>query len=225
MVKNINIEGNKKVRVYETLKRRIIEGTLSPGLPINEADFARELGVSKTPIREAFRQLERDGFVENTPGRGSIISHITPLDIHEIIELREIIETGAAKRVARLQRNKEELKKKREEHKQLLKDEKKSYQYVYDWGDWEDIHLSIIRAVGNQTLLKMYNGLLDRIKRIRNHFGRRFTQRRLQEIITEHIEIMDAILEGDPVHAEEAVEKHLQNAGSFIMGLSVNPKG
>ena len=65
----MNTVGNKKVMVYENLKRRIIGCELVPGLPINEADFASELGVSKTPVREALRQLERDGFVDNVPGR------------------------------------------------------------------------------------------------------------------------------------------------------------
>src|SRR5512136_2912197 len=105
---------NKKVKVYESLRERIISGELKPGLPINEAAFASELSVSKTPIREALRQLERDGFVENVPGRGSAISHIGPQDIREVFEIREIIESGAVKRAARL-RNNEEIRKKREE--------------------------------------------------------------------------------------------------------------
>jgi DNA-binding GntR family transcriptional regulator len=66
--------------------------------------------------------------------------------------------------------------------------------------------------------------LLDRIKRIRNHVGQRFTQRRFNEIISEHLAILDAILEGDPDRAEQAVKKHLQNAGTFLMGLSVMRK-
>jgi DNA-binding GntR family transcriptional regulator len=216
--------GNKKVRVYESLKRRIIDCELVPGLPINEADFASELGVSKTPVREALRQLETDGFVENVPGRGSTISHLTPLDIREILEIREIIETGAAKQVAQFQPHNEELLKKRAEHQRLLKDEPGSEQYVHEWGEWEDVHLSIVQALDNQTFLKMYEGLLDRIKRIRNHFGQRFTQRRFHEIISEHLRILDAILEGDPDRAEQAVRQHLQNAGAFLMGLSVTRK-
>ena len=216
--------GNKKVRVYESLKRRIIDCDLAPGLPINEADFASALGVSKTPVREALRQLERDGFVENIPGRGSTISHLTPLDIREILEIREIIETGAAKHVAQFQPHNEELLKKRAEHQRLLKDEPGSEQYVHEWGEWEDVHLSIVQALDNQTFLKMYEGLLDRIKRIRNHFGQRFTQRRFHEIISEHVGILDAILEGDPDRAERAVRQHLQNAGAFLMGLSVTRK-
>jgi len=216
--------GNKKAKVYESLKRRIIACELVPGLPINEADFANELGVSKTPVREALRQLERDGFVENVPGRGSTISHITPLDIREIFEIREIIESGAAKQVAQFNPHNEELTKKRVEQQRLLRDEPGSEEYVHEWGEWEDVHLSIVQALGNQMLLAMYEGLLDRIKRIRNHFGRRFTQRRLHEIISEHLGILDAILESDPDRAEQAVKKHLQNAGAFLMGLSVTRK-
>jgi DNA-binding GntR family transcriptional regulator len=215
---------NKKVQVYESLKRRIIECELVPGLPINEGGFASELGVSKTPIREALRQLERDGFVENIPGRGSTISHITSADIREIFEIREILETGAAKRIAQFQRDDEELNKKREEHQQFLDNEQGREEYTHEWGEWEDLHLSIIHALGNQTLLKLYDGLLDRIKRIRNNYGRRFTQRRLHEIITEHLEILDAILEGDPNRAEQAVKQHLQKAGAFIIGLSTTPR-
>lgn len=216
--------GSKKIKVYESLKRRIIDCELVPGLPINEAEFADELGVSKTPVREALRQLERDGFVENVPGRGSTISHLTPLDIREILEIREIIETGAAKHVAQFNPHNEVLSKKRIEHQQLLKDEPESEEYVHEWGEWEDVHLSIVAALGNETFLKMYADLLDRIKRIRNHFGQRFTQRRFHEIVREHLTILDAILEGNPDRAEQAVRQHLQNAGVFLMGLSVTRK-
>jgi DNA-binding GntR family transcriptional regulator len=212
---------NKKVMVYENLKRRIIDCELAPGLPINEADFAHELGVSKTPVREALRQLERDGFVDNIPGRGSTISHITPLDIREIFEIREIIESGAAKQAALFQSHDEALRKKRAEHQQLLSDGPGSEEYVHEWGEWEDVHLSIVQALGNQTFLQMYRDLLDRIKRIRIHFGQRFTQRRFREIINEHVGLLDAIIEGDPDRAEQAVRNHLQNAGAFLMGLSV----
>ncbi len=220
----MNTHGNKKVKVYENLKRRIIDGELRPGLPINEADFAQELGVSKTPVREALRQLERDGFVENVPGRGSTISHITPLDIREIFEIREIIETGAAKRVALSHRHNEQLRQKREELLQLLEDEQSGEELVHEWGEWEEVHLSIVEALGNQTLLRTYGGLLAQIKRIRNHFGKRFTQRRFHEIAAEHIEILDALLSGDPGRAELAVKRHLENAGAFIMGLSITPR-
>ena len=211
--------GNKKAMVYERLRRSIIEGELRPGLPINEADFAREHSVSKTPIREALRQLERDGLVENVPGRGSTISHIRPQDIREVFELREIIETGAAKRAARLGEN-EELAGKREECRRLLESEQASGKYVQEWGSWEDVHLCIVQALGNQMLVDVYSGLLDRIHRIRSHYGQRFTQRRLHEILTEHTAILNAIVDGDSAGAERMVQQHLRNAGAFLIGLT-----
>ena len=67
---------NKKARVYEELKRQIISMELVPGAPINEAEIALQLGVSKTPLREALTQLESDGLVDNIQARGSSISHI-----------------------------------------------------------------------------------------------------------------------------------------------------
>ena len=213
------MNGNKKVMVYESLRRRIIEGELRPGLPINEADFAREHSVSKTPIREALSQLERDGFVENVPGRGSMVSPIKPQDIREVFELREIIETGAAKRVARLRGN-DELRKELEESRKALDSEQASGKYVHEWGSWEDVHLCIVKALGNQMLVDVYSGLLDRIHRIRSHYGQRFTQRRLHEILSEHTAILEAIVEGDAEGAERMVQQHLRNAGAFLIGLT-----
>jgi DNA-binding GntR family transcriptional regulator len=210
---------NKKVKVYESLKQRIITGELRPGLPINEADFARELSVSKTPVREALRQLERDGFVENVQGRGSAVSPIKPQDIREVLEIREILEVGAAKRAA-WQRGNDDLRTKREECRKLLEVENSSEENVHEWGSWEDVHLSIVKAVGNQTLVDMYLGLLDRIHRIRGYYGQRFTQRRLHEIIGEHAVMLDAIMEGDAERAELAVKSHLRHAGAFLIGLA-----
>ena len=209
---------NKKVKVYETLRQRIINGELQPGLPINEADFARELSVSKTPVREALRQLERDGFVENVPGRGSAISHINPQDIREVFEIREILEVGSAKRAAS-QHGNDELRRERDECLRLLRGTA-SQESVHEWGSWEDVHLSIVKAVGNQTLVDMYLRLLDRIHRIRAYYGQRFTQRRLHEILGEHAAMLDAVVEGDAERAEQAVQSHLRNAGAFLIGLA-----
>jgi DNA-binding GntR family transcriptional regulator len=210
---------NKKVKVYESLRQRIIGGELQPGLPINEADFARELSVSKTPVREALRQLERDGLVENVPGRGSAISHIKPQDIREVLEIREILEVGAAKRAA-WHHGDDELRRKLEENRKLLAEKMPSQESVHEWGAWEDLHLGIVKAVGNQTLVDMYLGLLDRIHRIRTYYGKQFTQRRLHEILSEHTAMLDAIVEGDAERAEQAVQGHLRNAGAFLIGLA-----
>ena len=135
---------NKKTAVYLKIKEGIINGTLAPGLPINENNFARELAVSKTPVRESLRQLEREGLVENIPGRGSAVSHITFQDIRDIFETREIIECGAVKRAA-LIRNEEEVRAKKKEFYQYA--DKWAEIRDLNWGPVEDIHLFVIGII------------------------------------------------------------------------------
>jgi DNA-binding GntR family transcriptional regulator len=215
----MNESSNKKVQVYEKLRRKIINIEYKPGMPINEADFANELGVSKTPIREALRQLEQDGFVENVPGRGSTISYITSHEIKDVFEIREILEIGATKRIA-LQKGNKELQGLRDECRKLLDDEKATQELVPEWGgSWENVHFAIVKSLGNQALTLMYSGLQDRITRIRNHYGEKFTHRRFHDILTEHLELLDAILNGDSKEAEVKMSKHLENASTYIMGL------
>ena len=88
---------SKKVIAYEALKKRIINNSLKPGNPLNERVLSEELRISKTPIREAFQQLEQEGFVENIPHKGSFVSTISVQDIREIFEVREILECAAAR--------------------------------------------------------------------------------------------------------------------------------
>ena len=202
------------------LCRLIVDGELAPGFPIKEADIAQQLGVSKTPVREALRQLERDGFIANVPGRGSIVSHIGPRDIREMFEIREIIETGIARRAARIE-EKDVLRKKRDELKRFVDSGVPGDYDPQDDSSWEDVHLCIVEALENEMLSEMYSRLLNRIRRIRNYYGRKLTQRRIQDMIADHFAILDAIVEGDERAAELAVQRHLRDASVFLMGLTV----
>ena len=208
---------NKKTEVYRIIKQRIIEGTLAPGLPINEVDLATDLNVSKTPVREVLHQLEREGFVATTPGRGSTVSPITFQDIREIYEMREIIECCAAKRGALRCDKNEVLESKRQLEKMLGQDPDPE---SFPWGKEENIHQLIIRSVGNEKLFETYMGLIDHIKRIRIQFLNRFTRQRHDQLIQEHIQILDAFIGGEGEKAELAVQTHLRNAAAHFMGLS-----
>jgi len=206
---------NKKHMVFEYLRKRIIDSSIPPGFPISEGDLAEELGVSKTPIREALRQLEKDGLVQNTPGRGSNVTNISSRDISEVFQLREIIECGAAKRAALLP-DKNKIIEKRKEVQQLALNKQRMSENVYEWGAGDDIHLCIVNSLGNQKLADVYQGLLDQIKRIRIHIGKKFTQHRFDEITNEHLAILDSIIEGNSASAEQMMHKHLNNAVIYI---------
>lgn len=208
---------NKKAAVYGKIKQRIIDGALSPGFPINENEFARDLNVSKTPLREALSQLEKEGLIEKIPGRGSAVRHITFQDIRDIFEVREIIECGAAKKAA-LRHDEKGFRSKRAEIEAFAEQWKKDK--GHDWGPVEDIHLFIIQSTGNRKLIDIYTSLLDHIKRIRKHFGGRFSQRRFDKLLVEHLEILDAIIQGNVERADLAVQAHLRSAGAYLLGLT-----
>ena len=215
---------NKKARVYEDLKRQIISIELAPGTPINEAHIALQLGVSKTPLREALTQLESDGFVDNVPARGSSVSQITAREIDNVLQIREIIEIGVAKRVAAVGGT-PALLRERDATATMLKTRDTLAEYVYEWGLCEDVHLVLVQALGNNLLIGVYGRLMDRITRIRNYYGNRFTKRRLHDIVTEHIAILDAIVCGDAMAAEQMMTQHLQNARAFLGGLTDQENG
>ncbi|MGO9082023.1 MAG: GntR family transcriptional regulator [Streptosporangiaceae bacterium] len=83
--------------VYEELKDAIIALRLPPGDPLREATLAEQLGVSKTPIREALGRLEQDGLVETTSFKGAVVTGYSRQDLREIYELRELLENAAAR--------------------------------------------------------------------------------------------------------------------------------
>lgn len=90
-----------KDQAYAYIRGRILDLTFPPGSPLREAALERELGISKTPIREALVRLEQDGYLTVIPYRGAFVTGYTSTDLKEIYELRELIEGVAARNAAR----------------------------------------------------------------------------------------------------------------------------
>ncbi|MCC6224478.1 MAG: GntR family transcriptional regulator [Thermoleophilia bacterium] len=88
-------------RVYERLRDEIVSGVLQPGAQLVEARIAEELGVSKTPVREALIRLQRDGLVEIEPYRGARVLEPSTEDVREVLELRLLLECQIARELAR----------------------------------------------------------------------------------------------------------------------------
>ena len=86
--------------VCEEIREAIIDLRLHPGEPLREATIAQQLGVSKTPIREALARLEQEGLVEMTSFKGAVVSGYSPRDLEEIYELRSLLEGAAVRSVA-----------------------------------------------------------------------------------------------------------------------------
>lgn len=204
---------SKKIIVYENLKKRIINHVLKPGDPLNEGILSKELKTSKTPIREALQQLEKEGLVENIPNKGSFVSKISFQDIREIFEIREFLECEAIKRaVTKLDTDKLNLLK--EKFISSGSDNGGSGSSHFKSGD--PIHTFIFETLGNRQLSEIYRRLQDHVVRNRIHFFGQSDSGRSEESFKEHLEILEAMEVQDPLRAEEAVRKHLRNSLEYL---------
>ncbi|NLZ51956.1 MAG: GntR family transcriptional regulator, partial [Thermoanaerobacteraceae bacterium] len=84
-------------KIYHHLKNAILDGVYKPGDSLIEMKLAKELGVSRTPIREAIRQLELEGLVTSIPNKGVVVEGVTLQDVEDIYEIRKMIEGLAAR--------------------------------------------------------------------------------------------------------------------------------
>ncbi len=206
----------KKLLVLDTIKQRIINHEMKPGEPINEGGLSRELGVSKTPIREAIQQLEKEGFIENIPGKGAFVARISIQDVRETFEIREMLECEAIKRAA-VRRDPQRLallRKAFEAREDMALDGSPPH---FRSGD--KIHAFIFEALGNQRLMGIYLGLLDHIVRLRIHFFSNAHHGRSDESYREHLEILDALAAQDPARCEQAVRVHLRNSWEYVKSI------
>ena len=202
---------SKKTIVYENLKKRIISHSLTPGEPLNESILSKEQGISKTPIREALQQLEKEGFVENIPGKGSFVSRISIQDIREMFEIREILECEVIKRVAsKGDLNRAEAEAIGRKFESSGADGNKNPRSYFRAG--VQIHTFVFETFGNKRLLEFYRRLQEHIERMRLYFFNQVEPERSEQSFKEHLEILNALVAQDPPRAEKAMRDHLQNS-------------
>ena len=92
--------GDLTGRVYYKIRQGILNGAWKPGQALTELALTKMLGVSRTPVREALRQLELEGLIELRPNRGALVIGITPGDIEDIYEIRSLLERRATEKAA-----------------------------------------------------------------------------------------------------------------------------
>ncbi|GAC1308349.1 MAG: GntR family transcriptional regulator [Vulcanimicrobiaceae bacterium] len=88
-------------QIYDRIRAAILSGELAPGAPVIEAELAATLGASRTPVREALRRLETEGMLEPRGARGSVVRELKRDEVECIFEIREALETLAARRASR----------------------------------------------------------------------------------------------------------------------------
>lgn len=210
----LNLNSTLTSRVYEVLKNKILSMELPPGTRLKDGELAKGLGVSNTPIREAIRQLEKDGLVETIPHRGNFVKKMSPEEVCEIYDVRMVLEALAA-RLAVDMFTPEQLKwieTKVEEYERAFDNDDISLGLEVDFA----FHDLIAQASGNKTLLEMLRGLATRIHTLR-HMDRGKTRRR--ESLKDHKAIYQALKERDAKKAEEAITQHISKGKERVLSV------
>lgn len=218
----IKLDGYKPLReiVFETLREAIINQVLKPNERLMETQLAEELGVSRTPVREAIRKLELEGFVIMVPRRGVYVAGISMKDIYEVFEVRGALEALAASLAAE-RITEEELE---EMERRLVKEAEET-----EANNLENIveidtsfHALLYKAARNERLINFVNNLQEQLHRFRSaslaHPGRSKTA------LEEHRKIVEALAERNGKLVEQLAREHIENAEQAML-LSLEKQG
>lgn len=194
-----------KDRVYHHLRDGIIDGTYDVGTALREVEIATRLGVSKTPVREAFVRLEKDRLVELIPYRGAVVAGYSIADLEEISQIRQLVEGACAASAAQLATDEEVEEIQRNINDSVVALEKGRISKVTDL--IERFDQLIYRHAHNKWLTELVVNLEGHQRRI----GRLTVTipGRLERSLEEHQRILDAIRARDARRAERQMRAHV----------------
>lgn len=206
------------------LREMIISGELAPGEDIHEGQLCARLNISKSPLREALRQLAEEGLVVATPTKGSLVAPVTAEDIREIYDLRYYLEALevrlAAERIAD-----EEIAALRSNIAAM--EERAHAGDVAGFAEHDvDFHLALARISGNRRLLRMQESLQAQVRRLVVYQLGISGQRGEMEAVAWHTAIVDALEARDAARAEEQMRGHIRRGLEFrIQAVQLPPDG
>ncbi|WP_089609369.1 GntR family transcriptional regulator [Dehalobacterium formicoaceticum] len=214
----VNLESYRPLGdiVFETIREAIISGYLRPGERLMEVQLAEEMGVSRTPVREAIRKLEQEGFLVIVPRKGAYVAGISLKDIADVFEIRASMESLAAGLAAQ---------RITEEELNTLKDMVVSFAESADHHDLKDIvhtdtdfHDIIYKASRNERLIPIINNLREQIQRYRAT-SLAFPGR-IKITVEEHRKMVEAISNKNVVLAQNLARAHVENSmDSMLVAL------
>ncbi len=214
-IKNLSI----REQSLDTLREAILSGELKPGQALTETDLARQLGVSRAPIREALRILNSEGLVETIPYHGTTVRRLTKTDIEEIYSMRILLETYAMEQV---------IQKCEPADLRRLRDIVDRMVNAGDAGDLiavnaydRDFHDALIEMSEHHLLHSMWLMVAMKVRQVMALVNRRNTD--LTQIARKHLPLLEAMEAGDVAGAKTILSLHIATAGDLIAEDWVEP--
>jgi len=211
---NFDIQSHRPLReiVYEELRNLILTGKIKPGTRMMEIELAEDMGVSRTPIREAIRKLEKEGLVVIEPRKGAYASEVSVKDMEDILEVRANLEGLAAYLAAERMTDAE---------KQALDDIKEKFMQAVVEGNMADMisidtkfHHMIVESSRNNHLIHMVEQLQELVLRFRYIYYKDF--KRAEDMIPEHKRIFEEIANGNGANARFEAFNHIDKLMDMI---------
>ncbi len=205
--------GSKAVQIAAEVSRAIHSGRFVPGQRLIEHDITRDLGVSRSLLREAFRTLSAEGVIEIVPNRGATVRRLCLREVEELFAIRMELEALAA-RLAAARCNEPVVRTKfATDIKDIHLDHPRNSTQNY-LVENQHFHAAIFQAAGNTELQKL-NRLLQ-LSLMMAQISSLLTAEVLRASMTEHRAIAAAVLDRDPSAADAAIRSHLARACDFV---------
>jgi DNA-binding GntR family transcriptional regulator len=211
--------------VASVIRDAILDGSLKPGQPLHENALARQLAVSRSPIREALIQLERERLVESPLNRSAVVRRPSPLEIRQIYTIRSALEGIAARwaaenatpdLISRLTRKAEDLNQMTIDAEDAAADPKLVALAV-------EFHMELAKAAGSDELQGLLQSLCNQIRLVMTAGLVSLTSRRAREIHDEHLALIGAIARRDGDRAERLASAHVRRARDRLVDQARAP--
>ena len=208
----VKLDSYKPLReiVFESMRDAIINGVLKPGERLMEIQLAEEMGVSRTPVREAIRKLELEAFVVMIPRKGAYVAGVSHKDVADVFEIRAALEGLAAGLAA----------------ERITEDEIEQMERVLLFEDGEetdldkivardtDFHALVYKASRNERLVQILANLREQIQRFRA--TSLAVPGRVLDAIKEHRSIVEALVQHNSEAAQELMTAHIVTAENVM---------
>ena len=208
--------GSAAARVYAHVKERLLDGSFHGGALLSENELSQQLGLSRTPVRQAFVQLEAEGLLELYPKRGALVVPVAASEIEDVFEARLLVEEHCARRAAAVGAALAT------ELAEAIAEQERAIgpggggMAEFARSD-RRFHRAIVHAAGNAILTRLYDALRDRQQRIAAVSLAR-NPSDAQRFVIEHRGIADALGREDDTAACELVSAHLRSARDAARG-------
>jgi DNA-binding GntR family transcriptional regulator len=193
-------------QAYVHTKQRILDGEYAQGRLIGEGEVSDAVGVSRTPVREAFLRLEAEGMLQLYPKRGALVVPISAADVEDVMETRQLLERFAVTRVIELELD---LSSRLTEVIAAQERHAAAGDAVAFVDADREFHRVFVAATGNAIVIRTHDSLRDQQNRM-GLAAMSAGSDRMQRILDQHREIVDAVERRDADAAASLIDRHLE---------------